>query len=175
MTRNISATELLHHLEAVSGNRCGFLVGHVMEANPENLTTGSILKLAVVDWLNRGQILSNDHQVVLLKVLGSELEAYAEDFDRLEQVGDTLRPHVALAVLDGRFVGLSSPTPLMYDLGEDTLITELPHHVLTTVTCDLGVLLIRLFSQIQRTRKLKDKPDAGKPAEPHRSRRAGEP
>jgi hypothetical protein len=182
-----SADELFHHMETLHPQRFSFLLKHVVASqyglDEKELIRSEVLMLAVSDWMTGLKILANDDQQRVLLEFKHAFESYADRYatwgtakhaprkDTAKPViipGGLIRPVAQVGFLDSRFVTIQQqwnltdrgePRPGFFDLKTDKWIEELPHHALTLVYCDLGVLLTRLETRILSTRALQERKD----------------
>ena len=110
-----------------------------------------MLWAGVYDWLvDYGGLEREENQRVLLR-FKPHLAEVADAFDKShEALG--LSP-VSLVILDHRFITLHGRMECFFDLTTSQWIEKLPHHALTMVSCDLNVLLVRLFGKLEWVRK----------------------
>ncbi len=173
-----SAEELLTHMETLHPQRFSFLLKHVVASqfgvNEKELIRSEVLMLALADWMTGLKILSNDDQQRVLLEFKHAFESYSDKFAVAEATEEPsctykiIRPVAQLGFMDSRFVTIQpewnqtsrgKPRPGFFDLKKDKWIEELPHHTLTLVYCDLGVLLTRLEHRIVATRGLQERKD----------------
>jgi hypothetical protein len=131
------------------------------------LCLSTILRMAVANWLTG---------VCGVDVMGAQgvLEAMDEGLSRFSRsyvtsatVPGATRPIGSLAIMDGRFalMPLHGNDIGMYDIQEDRLLTELAEHAMTSVACDLAVMLLRLGRRVKQLRTLKEVGDAKHPVQ----------
>lgn len=170
-----SSAELLHHMETLRPKRFSFLLKHVVDnqfgVDDKALIRSEVLMLALADWMTSLKILPDDDQQRVLLEFKHAFNSYGDSFALgAESIVPTMpaRPVAQVGFLDARFVTIQpewnktdrgKPRPGFFDLKTDAWIEELPHHALTLVYCDLGVLLTRLEQRILSTRALQGRKD----------------
>ena len=149
-----SRNELGQLLSVTDLKTCSLLLRSLQATEP--LTTEIVTKLAVYDWLTALDALSEvDRQRAILEL---DLGPFAEAFERCETADppSAVRPRAAFVLLDFRYV--LPPVAVdsvrkFFDLKPAEWITALPYPALTTLACDLSVLLLRLIAKMEHVRK----------------------
>ena len=172
-----SAEELMIHMETLPPQRFSFLLKHVVASqfglDDQELVRSEVLMIALADWMTGLKILSNDDQQRVLLEFKHAFETYGDKFALGDATAglslrEAAKPVAQLGFLDSRFVTIQpewnqttrgKPRPGFFDLKTDKWVEELPHHALTLVYCDLGVLLTRLEQRILSTRALQGQKD----------------
>jgi len=159
----VDREELLLALDGTDRKRFDFLVRIVLDT--ERVDTAVALKLGLCDALSRCDLADNDDQVRILTTFDHGLNRFASAYDEASDAGDTATPTAVFTSLDRRCVVLSQPfgPEAFYDLDEDKLSPELPHHALFAVSIDLVVLLTRMSDRIRRLRQIKEYSNADEP------------
>lgn len=157
MRINTNITELTKAMESLDARQGLFLAKQVLALPTACIDTGAALKIAIYDWLSSLNLLNDQDKQTFLNEFGRHLTQFA---NKTENAEESL-PIGTLAILDGRFLAFrTGETAAMYDLSGYEFIDQLPHPALTCVSCDLGVLLMRLHARLQELRH------AGQPAQP---------
>ena len=123
------------------------------------LTTYDLLRVAVFDWMLRNKVFAipAQQQLTLFK-FNPSLKLFAGWYECDEQVNGTQRPVGSLAFIDQHFVTIHLPgrgkPGGFYDIHDNDWRDVMPYHGLTTVACDLSVLLLRVLARIVTQRNI---------------------
>jgi hypothetical protein len=140
-------------LQATDLKTYNLLLQILREARPPNepLDTATITRLALYDWMTSMNVLSIiDRQQLLLNI---DLSYFVDAYENA-QPSIVLQPRDALVILDFRYVLVTAAwhakAPMYFDLQEGMWVKKPAVKVMTMLSCELSVLLKRLFDRIDR-------------------------
>jgi len=123
------------------------------------LPTVAVLQIAAYDWMTSTDVLSSDNKLILLLSTPDRFESVARLFEQ-EEADGRYTPRI-LAINDYRYA-VFGPVPqdrlqgslnMFFDVKEEQWLPVMPQQALTTVACDLNVLLLRLFARMEAFRQ----------------------
>ncbi len=170
-----SHRELLTLLEATSAKEFDLVSQIFAPAKKDEITpwiervpsTATLIMLALNDWMNANGLLDETDRRRAILAVATELGLFAARFESEERQSPTLRLPAFFTVIDFRFIVVRSldmsPEKFsrMFDLTEGKTTEKMPYQALTTITCDLNVLLLRLLAKLNRVRELQQRAGAG--------------
>lgn len=134
--------------------------------NPDSTLT--LLRLALLEWMGQEQILGESSRLLVLLTVVDDLEVFAARYDVAEQqdedeydAHEVKRPQAALVVSNSRYVTVAGPDPTkpprFYDLVKKDWTSGLPQEMLTTISCDLSVLMLQTLRGLKWHREQREK------------------
>jgi hypothetical protein len=136
-----------------------------LETRPDELLpVEAVLALALNDWMSNNALdLSAISRHHILVAMSNQIEAAANQFVEESGVNATRYP-VMFTLVDWRYAIFrlaSVDNPQFFDTWQSEFVPRLPAHGLTSLTCDLNVLLLRLSGTLehQREERTDAKPD----------------
>jgi hypothetical protein len=125
--------------------------------NKPQITTVGMLQLALIDWSRHAARLdATDAERAILAWSDSRLEQYTNTFELSEIIDNPQPIGIHFLVLDRRFVAIKG-SPTILDLKENKFVSDTPYVPMTTVMCDLDVLLRHLLGKLERLRTKESK------------------
>jgi len=147
----ISARKLQRALVQLEPHRFSYLlVGFLKKQSKEEqeeLTPGTILKLALFDWMSHLGFLDVSQQERIV----TRFDEYLERTGVHNDTGDAGVMYFAghmLSISDGRYVTLSKWPTVMYDLKTGADVQAMDEPAVTHVSCDMSSLRVRLQARL---------------------------
>lgn len=132
------------------------IVGPTDADKVKELPTAAVLKVAALGWLNAENALGGwGARHLAVARLTTAFEEFSYAFDATRERGDDKYPVGALAVLDDAYVTVTGPAGASYTqknllrVPRDERVERTQYAAVTTVACDLSVLLLQTFARLR--------------------------